>query len=314
LRAWAAWPLAAGAQQPAVPVIGYLSSGSQGMSADRLRMFLPGLREAGYSKDKDIAIEYRWAEGQYDRLPELAADLVGHPVRVIVVPDSVVTARAAKAATSTIPVVFGISADPIKSGLVTSLSHPGGNLTGAARLNVELVPKRLEMLHELVPTAKTVALLVNSANPNAESSSKDMAMAARSLRIALHVPEASSDRNLDLAFGELGVLGASGLVISPDPFFLGRSVRLAELALAHRIPAIFQYREFVGAGGLAGYADNPTESYRLIGLIPRASSASRAQPTFRSSNMSRSSLSSTSRRPGRSASRSQLRYSLSPTR
>ena len=261
----AAWPLAARAQQPALPVIGYLSSGSQRVSGERLRMFLRGLNEAGYSEGKNIAIEYRWAEGQYDRLPRLAADLVGRRVRVIVVPDSVVTARAAKAATSTIPVVFAIGADPVKSGLVKSLSRPGGNLTGAARLNVELEPKRLQMLHELVPAARAVALLVNPSNPNAESSSKDTAAAARSLGIALHVLNASSDRDLDLAFGELDAFGAAGLVIAPDPFFIGRSARLAELALAHRTPAIFQYREFVAAGGLASYAGNPMESYRLLG-------------------------------------------------
>src|SRR6516162_10198751 len=175
-------------------------------------------------------------------------------------------ARAAKAATSTIPVVFAIGADPVKSGLVNSLSRPGGNLTGGARLNVELEPKRLQMLCELVPTARTVALLVNPVNPNAEASSKDMAAAARSLGIALHVLKASSDRDLDLAFGELDSVGAAGLVIAPDPFFIGRSARLAELALAHRTPAIFQYREFAAAGGLASYAGNPMEGYRLIGF------------------------------------------------
>src|SRR5262249_13426641 len=247
----AAWPLAARAQQPALPLIGYLSSGSQRVSGERLRMFLRGLNEAGYSVGKNIAIEYRWAEGQYDRLPELAADLVGRRVRVIVVPDSVVTAQAAKTATSTIPIVFAIGADPVKSGLVKSFSRPDGNLTGAARLNVELEPKRLQMLHELVPSARTVALLVNPANPNAESSSKDMAAAARPMGIALHVLKASSDLDLDLAFRELHSVGAAGLVIAPDPFFIGRSARLAELALVHRTPAIFQYREFVAAGGLA---------------------------------------------------------------
>jgi len=261
----AAWPVAARAQQPALPVIGYLSSGSQGISGERLRMFLRGLSEAGLSEGKNIAIEYRWAEGQYDRLPRLAADLVDRRVRLIVVPDSVVTARAAKAATSTIPVVFGIGADPVKSGLVTSFSRPGGNLTGVARLNVELEPKRLELLHELVPTAKKVALLVNPANPNAEPSSKDTEAAARSLEIALHVLKASNDCDLDLAFGEFDALGAAGLMIAPDPFFLSRSARLAQLALAHRIPAVFQYREFVAAVGILSYAGNPMDSYRLIG-------------------------------------------------
>src|SRR6516225_9847046 len=241
----AAWPLSARAQQPALPLIGYLSSGSQRVSGERLRMFLRGLSEAGYSEGKNIAIEYRWAEGQYDRLPRLAADLVGRGLRVIVVPDSVVTARAAKAATSTIPVVFAIGADPVKSGLVTSLSRPGGNLTGVARLNVELEAKRLELLRELVPTAPTFALLVNPGNPNAESLSKDTAVAARSLGMTLHVLRAGSDRDLDVVFDELVALGVGGLVIAPDPFFLSRSAGLAQLSLAHRIPTIFQYREFV---------------------------------------------------------------------
>jgi putative ABC transport system substrate-binding protein len=262
----AAWPLVARAQQPALPVIGYLSSGWQRLSAERLRMFQEGLSQAGYSDGRNIAIEYRWAEGQYDLLPALAADLVGRNVRVIVVPDSVVTARAAKAATPKIPIVFGIGADPVKAGLVESLSRPGGNLTGAARLNVELEPKRLEMLHELVPTARTVALLVNPANPNAESSSKDVVAAARALGTAVNILQARSDRDLGLTFGELDALGVGGLVIAPDPFFIGRSAQLAELALAHRIPAIFQYRQFVAAGGLASYAGNPTQSYQLIGL------------------------------------------------
>ena len=263
--ATAAWPLAAQAQQPATPVIGYLSSGSQKASVERLRLFLRGLNEAGYVEGRNIEIEYRWAEEQYDRLSGLAADLVGRHVRVIVVPDSVVTARAAKAATSTIPVVFAVGADPVKTGLVTSLSHPGGNLTGASRLNVELEPKRVELLHELVPTARTVALLVNPANPNAEPVSKDTAAAARSLQIVLLVLKASSDRDLDLAF-RLAAFDADGLVIAPDPFLLAHSTRLAELAMTHRIPTIYQYREFAAAGGLASYAGNPTEGYRLIGL------------------------------------------------
>jgi putative ABC transport system substrate-binding protein len=261
-----ALPLVARAQQPALPVIGYLSSGSQRMSAERVRMFLQGLSQAGYSDGQKIAIEFRWAEGHYERLHALAAGLVERHVRVIVVPDSVVTASAAKAATATIPIVFGIGADPVKSGLVTSLSRPGGNLTGVTRLNVELQPKRLEILHELVPAAKTIALLVNPANPNAESSSKEMVAAARSLGIALHVLHARSDRDLDFAFAVMVTLGAGGLVIAPDPYFLARSAWLAERALDHRIPAIFEYREFAAAGGLASYAGGPTESYRLIGL------------------------------------------------
>jgi putative ABC transport system substrate-binding protein len=258
-------PVAARAQQ-AMPVIGYLSSGSPVMSAGRLRMFLQGLSDAGYNVGQNIVIVYRWADGEYDRLPELAADLVRRQVRVIVVPDSIVTARAAKSATATIPVVFAIGADPVALGLVASLNRPGGNLTGASRMNVQLEPKRLELLHELVPTARTVALLVNPSNPNSEYSLKEVVAAAGLMGIPLHVLQASSDRDLDLAFGQLVPLGAGGLVIAPDPFFLARSTRLAELALARGIPAIFEYREFAAAGGLASYAGSQTESYRLIGL------------------------------------------------
>ena len=262
----AAWPLAARAQQPPSPLIGYLSAGSLEMSAERLRLFLRGLSKAGYNEGRNIAIEYRWAERHYDRLPELAADLIRRQVKVIVVPDSVVTAQAAKAATATIPVVFGIGADPVASGLVASLNQPGGNLTGASRLNVELVPKRLELLHELVPAALVVALLVNRANSNVERLTKDVEAAARALGIALHVIEGSSEPSLDRAFAQLAPLKAGGLVIAPDPLFIAHSARLAELALGHRMPAIFQYREFAAAGGLASYAGNPTQTYQLIGL------------------------------------------------
>jgi putative ABC transport system substrate-binding protein len=261
----ASLPYAVRAQQPALPVIGYLSAGSPRVSAERVRLFLQGLSDAGYSAGRNIAIEYRWAEGQYAKLPELAADLVNRQVKVILVFDFV-TASVAKAATVTIPIVFSVGDDPVKSGLVTSLSRPGGNLTGASRMNVELEPKRLELLHELTPTARAVALLVNPANPNAERASTEMAAAARSLDMGLHVLRASSNHDLDLAFGQVRPLGAGGVVIAPDPFFLTRSARLAELALAHGIPTICQYPEFAAAGGLASYAGSPTEEYRLVGL------------------------------------------------
>jgi putative ABC transport system substrate-binding protein len=187
-------------------------------------------------------------------------------VKIIIVPDSIVTAKAAKAATSKIPIVFGIGADPVKAGLVPSLSHPGGNLTGASRLNVELEPKRLELLHELVPNAKIFGLLINPGNPNAIPSAKDTESAAHLLGVSLYVLHASNNRDIDLVFAELAVLGIGGLVIAPDPFFLACSRQLAELTLRYRIPAIFEYREFVTYGGLASYAGNPMEGYRLIGL------------------------------------------------
>jgi ABC-type uncharacterized transport system substrate-binding protein len=281
----AAWPLAARAQQPAVPVIGYLSSGTPGLStadaggflqylgsgapspyADRASVFLEGLAEAGYIEGRNVAIEFRWAEGHYDRLPAMAADLVRRRVNVIVTPDSVVTARAAKAATTTIPIVFGIGADPVELGLVASLNRPGGNLTGAARLSSELEPKRLQLLHELVPAARTFALLVNPGNPGADALTKAVQAAARTLGLSLFVLQASTDADLDAAFAMMAWLRTEGIVVSSDSFFIQQSTRLAALALGRAIPAMFQYREFADAGGLISYAGSRTESYRLVGL------------------------------------------------
>jgi putative ABC transport system substrate-binding protein len=262
----AAWPLAAPAQQPAMPVIGYLSSGGQSLLRDRRNVFLQGLAESGYIPGRNVTIEYRWAEGFYDRLPELAADLVRRQVKVIVTPDSVVTAQAAKAATATIPIVFGIGADPVESGLVASLNHPGGNLTGAARLSGELEPKRLQLLHELIPAASMIALMVNPGNPSAKSLTKAMQAAAHTLGLSLPVLQASTDRELDAAFASIARLRAEGIVISPDPFFIQQSARLAAQALGQGVPAMFQYREFAAAGGLISYAGSRTESYRLVGL------------------------------------------------
>ena len=261
-----AWPLAALAQRPVLPVIGYLSSGVPGLFRDRASVFLQGLAESGYVEGRNVAIEYRWAEGHYDRLPALAADLVHHPVNVIVTPDSIVTARAAKAATATIPIVFGIGADPVESGLVASLNRPGGNLTGAARLSSDLEPKRLELLHQLVPAASTIALLINPNNPGALPLTKELQAAARTLGLSLLVVQASTDRDLDAAFETMARLRAEGLLISPDSYFIQQSGRLAALALGQAIPAMFQYREFAAAGGLISYAGSRTESSRLVGV------------------------------------------------
>jgi putative ABC transport system substrate-binding protein len=259
-----AWPFVARAQQPAIPVIGFLSSGSK--FPERVRAFLQTLAEAGYIEGQTVAVEYRWAEGQYDRLPAFAADLVRRRVNVIVTPDGVLTAQAAKAATTTIPIVFAAGADPVAFGLVASLSRPGGNLTGASALNVELGPKRLALLHELVPTAATIALIVNPSNPNAETLARDLQAAARTLGLDLHVLHASADRDLDTVFAEMAKLHAGGLVIGTDPFLLAHSEQFAALALRHAMPAIYQYREFVAAGGLMSYAGSFTEGYRLAGL------------------------------------------------
>jgi putative ABC transport system substrate-binding protein len=259
------WPFVARAQQTALPVIGYLSSGAPGAVRDRTSVFLKGLAESGYVEGRNVAIEYRWAEGQYDRLPALAADLVRRQVKVIVAPDSIVTAQAAKAATTTIPIVFGIGADPVETGLVTSLNRPGGNLTGAAKLSGELEPKRLQLLHELIPAATKIALLVNPGNPGTEILTKEMLAAAGTLGLSLPVLQASTDSDLDAAFASMARLHADGIVISPDPFFIQQSARLAALALRQAIPAMFQYREFAAAGGLISYGASRTESYRLVG-------------------------------------------------
>jgi putative ABC transport system substrate-binding protein len=248
-----------------MPVVGYLSSGVPGLF-NRVSVSRQGLAQSGYVEGRNVAIEYRWAEGHYDRLPALAAELVRRPVNVIVTPDSIVTARAAKAATTTIPIVFGIGADPVELGLVDGLSRPGGNLTGTARLSSELEPKRLQLLHELIPAASTIALLMNPSNPAGVSLTKDMQAAASRLGLSLLVVQASTDRDLDAAFATMARLRAEGIVISPDPFFVQQSARLAALALSQAIPAMFQYREFAAAGGLISYAGSRTESYRLVGV------------------------------------------------
>ena len=263
----AAWPLAARAQQPAMPVVGYLSGGALGViGGDRASIFLQGLAELGYIEGRNVSIEYRWAEGHYDRLPAMAADLVRRRVDVIVTPDSIVTAHAAKAATATIPIVFGIGADPVASGLVASLKHPGGNLTGAARLSSELGPKRLQLLHELVPAARTFALLTNPGNLGAEALVKEMQATARTLGLSLHVLQATTNPDLDAVFATISRLHAEGIVISPDGLFVQQIPRLAALALKEAVPAVFQYREFAVAGGLISYASSRTESYRVVGL------------------------------------------------
>jgi putative tryptophan/tyrosine transport system substrate-binding protein len=264
LGAAGAWPLAARAQQPAMPVIGFLGTDAPDLRARRLGAFRNGLSEAGYDDGRNVTIEFRWAEGQYDRLASLAADLVQRRVSVIVVNGP--AAMAAKAATTTIPIVFVVGFDPVKLGLVASLSRPGGNLTGVSLLNAELAPKRLALLHELVPTATIIALLVNPGNPNAESLSQDTQAAARTLGLELHVLHASSERDFDAAFAALVRLGAGALVIGTDGFFVGQRERLAALTVRHAVPAIFQSREFAEAGGLMSYAGSETDANRLMGV------------------------------------------------
>jgi len=263
----AAWPLTARAQQPPLPVIGFLSTASPDLYAIRLRAFRQGLKEAGYVEGQNVAIEYRWAEGQNNRLPVLAAELVHRHVDVIVAGGGSPSVVAAKAATATIPIVFAVAVDPVKTGLVASLNRPGGNLTGITNLNVEVGPKRLELLRELLPTTTIIALLVNPTNPSvAEPFTRALKAAASTLGLQLHVLQASTEQDFDKVFAALVQLRAGALVIGPDTFFNARSEQLAALSLRHAMPAIFQYREFAVAGGLISYGTDETEFYRLVGV------------------------------------------------
>ena len=262
-----AWPLAARAQQPAMPVIGFLNVASAKDYTSQLSAFLKGLSEAGYVDGQNVTIEYRWAESQIDRLPALAADLVRRQVAVIAA-TSTPAALAAKAATTTIPIIFETGADPVKLGLVASMSRPGGNVTGVTQLNVMVVPKRLQLLHELVPTASVIALLVDPTDATlAETATKEVQAAARTLGLELHVLNASTERDFDAVFAKLIQLRAGGLVIGPGAFFTSRGEQLAALALHHAVPTIFQgARAFVVAGGLLGYGADVTDAYRLAGI------------------------------------------------
>jgi putative tryptophan/tyrosine transport system substrate-binding protein len=261
----AAWPLMARAQQPAMPVIGFLNSASPGAYASNVAAFGQGLKEAGYVDGRNVAVEYRWAEGQYDRLPAMAAELIRRPVAVIAA-TSTPAALAAQKATTVMPIVFTTSSDPVHLGLVASLSRPGGNVTGVTQLNVEVAPKRVELLHELVPAATVIALLVNPANPNAGTVASDLQAAARARGLRSHVLHASSEREIDDAFATLGRLHAGGLVIGSDVFFNTRTEQLGALAVRHAVPAIYHNREFVASGGLMSYAGSIADSYRLAGL------------------------------------------------
>jgi putative ABC transport system substrate-binding protein len=263
----AMWPLAARAQQRVKPVVGFLGSASPDLYAIRLRAFHQGLKEAGYVEGQNLAIEYRWAEGQNNRLPLLAAELVHRQVDVIVAGGGTPSAVAAKAATAIIPIVFAVGSDPVKIGLVASLTRPGGNLTGITGLQVEVGPKRLELLRELMPKATIIALLVNPTNPvNAEAFTRALKAAASTFGLQLHVLQASTEQDFDLVFAALVQLRADALVVMPDNFFTTRSEQLGALTLRHAVPAIFEYRPFVAAGGLISYGSDETEYYRLVGI------------------------------------------------
>jgi putative ABC transport system substrate-binding protein len=257
----------AGHAQKPMPVIGYLSVGSRETDniPGRLVAFWRGLNEAGYVEGQNVAIEYRWAEGQNDRLPALAADLVRRLVAVIVTP-GVPTALAAKAATSTIPIVFNLGIDPVQLGLVASLNRPGGNITGISLLNAELAGKRLDLLRELLPTATSVALMVNPTNrSNTEFETTSLQDAARALGLQAHVLQATTRSEIDAAFGAIVDLRAAALVVAGDPFFTSQRAQIVALAARHSVPAIYIYREFVVAGGLMSYGTDLADSYRQTG-------------------------------------------------
>jgi len=262
----AVWPFAARAQQPTMPVIGFLSGVSPQSYVHVVAAFRQGLKEAGYVEGQSIVIEYRWAQNEIDRLPALAADLVSRRVAVIATTGTP-SAFAARAATTTIPIVFEVGFDPVAVGLVASLSRPGGNLTGVTNLGVEVEAKQLELLHELVPTATTIALLVNPTNRTlADMLSRDMQPAADKLGLKLQVLNASTDRDFDTVFTTLARHRPGALLIGADIFFISRSQQLAALAVRYAIPASFYFREFVVAGGLMSYGGSFTEAHRQVGV------------------------------------------------
>jgi putative tryptophan/tyrosine transport system substrate-binding protein len=264
--AMSGWPSAVRAQQKAMPVIGFLSGGSPGPYAPYVAVFHQGLRETGYVEGQNVAIEYRWAEGRSHRLPTLAADLVGRKVDVIAIIGGTPAALAAKSATSTIPIVFNGVADPVGAGLVASLARPGGNLTGFSNITIELMPKLLELLSELVPQARVIALLVNPNNPNAEPLLRDVEEAARAKGVKLLVLKAGTEDEIDAAFASLVQLQAGALVVDPDGFFSSRREQLVALASRHVVPAIYAHRQFVAAGGLISYGIDDIPPARQVGI------------------------------------------------
>jgi putative ABC transport system substrate-binding protein len=262
----AAWPLAARAQQPAMPVVGLLHSGSPGPSAGRMVAFRQGLSETGFVEGKEVTIEYRWAEGNYERLPEMARDLVHRGVSVIFAAGGVTSAPVAKAATATIPIVFAMGTDPVATGLVASLGKPGGNVTGVSFLTGILGPKRLGLLNLLAPDATVVAVLVNPAGPQTETATNEVQAAARTSGRQIRLFEARNSREIDIAFEAIGGQKIGGLLVSPDPFFTGRLAQIATLGTRAAIAAVYPSREYAEAGGILSYGADVRNEYRKAGI------------------------------------------------
>jgi putative tryptophan/tyrosine transport system substrate-binding protein len=262
----AAWPIAARAQQASIPVVGFINAASAQNYTRQLAAFLKGLGESGYVDGRNVAVEYRWAEGQNDRLPAMAADLVHRQVAVMAA-TSTPAALAAKTATTTIPIIFELGSDPVELGLVASLSRPGGNVTGVIQWNIEVAPKRLEVLHELLPTARVMALLVDPTDPtNAKTTVSEVSAAAKTFGLQLHVLNASNENDFTGVFAKLIQLGAGGLVVGGGAFFVSHEKQLAALTVRHAVPAASEHREFAAAGGLLSYGSDITDAYRLTGI------------------------------------------------
>ena len=260
------WPLTARGQQSTIPVVGFLGGTSPSLYTTRLQAFRAGLKEAGYVENENVRIEYRWAEGQNNRLPVLAAELVRRPVAVLVAAGGIPSAIAAKAATATIPIVFAVATNPIELGLVTSLNRPGGNVTGVANLNAEMDPKRLQLLRELLPGVAVIAVLVNPSSGTGEPFTQVLRPAAQALGVQLRFLDANTDGDLDKAFAALAQIRGAALVISPDIFFNSRSKQIAELSVRYAVPTVYQYRPFAASGGLLSYGSDETEYYRPVGV------------------------------------------------
>jgi putative ABC transport system substrate-binding protein len=262
----AAWPVASGAQQPVMPVIGWLSPTGADDGANFVTPFRKGLDETGFVEGQNLAIDYRWAAGQFDRLPALAADLVRRQVAVIAAVNGNVSALAAKTATTSIPIVFGIGGDPVALGLVASFNRPGGNITGVSWQSIELEAKRLGLLHELVPGVSVIAYLMNPDNPAADSQSKDVQSAARTLGLQVHILSASAESSIEVAFGTLVQQRAGALLVGAGPLVSSRRKQIVELAARHSVPTVYSTRSSVTVGGLMSYSPSVVDAHRQVGI------------------------------------------------